>query len=433
VAGCRGRPAGDGSPGVNPDPVHLVRNPVAPLSPVAVIGKEIFFDVRMSRSGKQSCASCHTPARAYGPPDSASVQPGGPGLRDQGARAVPSLRYLDRVPNFSIGPDRPEAENVSVGSMTATSRTAAAVAATSVGASRPVKRAGSTATAAAMVPRGGLFWDGRVNTLQGQTLGPLFNHVEMANLDTSNVARRIRALYGTRLAAVLGTGRDVPDRRLLDEAMFAVARFEVEDSTFHPYDSKFDAYLAGEAVLSPAESRGLALFENPRKGNCAACHPSRPGPDGRPPTFTDYQYEALGVPRNSALAANRPSSHYDLGLCGPFRTDLASQTQYCGMFRTPSLRNAALRGVYFHNGVYHTLAQVLAFYDFRDVFADSVYPKGAGGAVRKFDDLPTAYWGNADTLDAPFDRRPGQPPALTPGERSDIVAFIGTLTDGYRR
>ncbi len=417
---------------MNPNPVRLVRPAVAPLSPVAAIGREIFFDVRMSRSGRQSCASCHSPAHAYGPPDSEAVQRGGPAMRDEGARAVPSLRYLDRVPNFSIGPDNPEAENVSAGGIAAATGIAAA-AARSAGAARPVKTAGSTASAAAMVPRGGLFWDGRVNTLQDQTLGPLFNPVEMANVDTSRVAARIRRVYGARLAVVLGTENEIPDRRLLDEAMFAVARFQLEDSTFHPYDSKYDAYLEGRAVLTPAEARGLALFEDPAKGNCAACHPSRPGPDGRPPVFTDYQYEALGVPRNTQLAANRSSSYHDLGLCGPFRADLAAQTRFCGMFRTPSLRNAAGRGVFFHNGVYHTLAQVLAFYDYRDVFPDSIYPARSGGGVERYDDLPAAYRGNVDTIDAPFDRRAGRAPALSPAERADISAFIRTLSDGYRR
>ena len=422
VVGCTSEHAAVPGSGANPHPVRLVRPVVAPLSPLAQIGRALFFDVRLSQSGRQSCASCHSPARAYGPPDSGAVQMGGPGLRDQGARAVPSLRYLDRVPNFSIGPDRPEAENVNIG----------ALAVQSNGAARPAKSAGGASSGGAMVPRGGLFWDGRVNTLQDQTMGPLFNPVEMANVEMASVAGRIRDAYGARLAVVLGTGRDVPDRRLIDEAMFAVARFQVEDSTFHPYDSKYDAYLEGRAVLSPGEARGLALFENPQKGNCAACHPSRPGADGRPPTFTDYQYEALGVPRNHRLTANRSPSYFDMGLCGPFRTDLAAATQYCGMFRTPSLRNTAVRGVYFHNGVYHTLEQVLAFYDFRDARPDSIYPVGPDGRVEPYDDLPPRYRRNVDTLDAPFGRRRGQGPALSAAERRDLIAFLGTLTDGYR-
>ncbi len=397
----------------------------APLSPTARLGRQMFFDARMSRSGKLSCASCHSPAHAYAPPDSTAVQMGGPELRDQGARAVPSLRYLDRVPNFSIGPDKPEAEGAQLRALTAPSSGA--------GAARPRKTAGAaSASAAAMVPRGGLFWDGRANTLQNQTLAPLFNPVEMANADTAAVASYIRRVYGRPLAEVFGARTIADSRRLLDEAMFAVARFELEDPSFHPYSSKYDAYLEGRATLTPAEARGLALFENPAKGNCAACHLSRPGPDGRPPMFTDYQYEALGVPRNAALAANRNPSYFDLGLCGPYRTDLASHTRYCGMFRTPSLRNVATRRAFFHNGVYHTLAQVLTFYDFRDTDPGRVYPRAAHGTVRRYDDLPPAYRVDVDTVDAPFNRRANESPALTAAEQRDIITFLATLTDGYR-
>jgi len=107
--------------------------------------------------------------------------------------------------------------------------------------------------------------------------------------------------------------------------------------------------------------RGLAAFEDPARGNCAACHLDRASPDGRPPAFTDYEYEALGIPRNDRLADNRDPRHFDLGLCGPIRGDLAAQSNTCGMFRTPSLRNVARRKVFFHNGVYHSLEQVLAF------------------------------------------------------------------------
>ena len=69
------------------------------------------------------------------------------------------------------------------------------------------------------------------------------------------------------------------------------------------------------------------------------------------------------IVEGGALAVNRDASHYDMGLCGPHRTDLARQTQYCGMFLTPTLRNSATRHAFFHNGVYHSLDQVLTFYN----------------------------------------------------------------------
>src|ERR1700728_4948465 len=67
--------------------------------PAVVLGQKIFFDPSLSRSGRMSCATCHSPAHAYGPPNGLAVQFGGPELKLQGMRAVPSLRYvLNRTP-----------------------------------------------------------------------------------------------------------------------------------------------------------------------------------------------------------------------------------------------------------------------------------------------------------------------------------------------
>ena len=96
-----------GLPGENPHPIHLVRRPVAPFSAMAQLGRQIFYDPSLSSSGKLSCASCHSPDHAYGPPNDGPVMLGGSTLTRQGARAVPSLTYLDRQPDFSIGPDDP--------------------------------------------------------------------------------------------------------------------------------------------------------------------------------------------------------------------------------------------------------------------------------------------------------------------------------------
>src|SRR5580698_2105825 len=87
--------------GINPHPVRLMRPQDKPLTAVALLGRQIFFDPSLSASGKQSCSSCHSPEHGYGPPGSASVQAGGLAGTTQGARAVPSLRYLYRTPNFS--------------------------------------------------------------------------------------------------------------------------------------------------------------------------------------------------------------------------------------------------------------------------------------------------------------------------------------------
>ncbi|CAE6868276.1 hypothetical protein R75465_08115 [Paraburkholderia aspalathi] len=98
--------------GANANPIGLQR-PIAPpqLSAVAQLGKKMFFDPTLSASGRQSCASCHSPAHAYGPPNSLAVQLGGPALSQQGYRPPQSLMYLYRQPNFGIGPDSGDADN----------------------------------------------------------------------------------------------------------------------------------------------------------------------------------------------------------------------------------------------------------------------------------------------------------------------------------
>jgi cytochrome c peroxidase len=410
--------------GENPHPVKLVRPSAAPLSAMAELGRLIFFDPGLSSSGQLACASCHSPEHAYGPPGAASVMAGGPMLSRQGVRAVPSLMYLERQPNFSIGPDDAENETIDLFQQAALGRDAPRAQKTATD---------SKASTANLVPQGGLFWDGRADTLQQQAVFPLLNPLEMDGGGIEAVASKLRrASYAPRFAQLFGSKMFDTPQLALAEALFAVARYEIEEPSFHPYTSKYDYWLEGRARLSPAELRGYLLFNDPAKANCGGCHLDAPTADGLPPLFTDHQFESLGVPRNPALAANNDPAYYDLGICGPLRTDMTQQTQYCGMFGTPSLRNVANRRVFFHNGVYHSLEQVLDFYDFRDIEPQRIYPRRADGTIDKFDDLPPQYHANIDVTDPPFDRKPGDAPAMSAEDERDIIAFLQTLTDGYQ-
>ncbi|HEY6432719.1 MAG TPA: cytochrome c peroxidase, partial [Acetobacteraceae bacterium] len=354
--------------GENPYPVRLVRPAVEPLSAMAQLGRLVFFDATLSSSGKLACASCHSPAHGYGPPGDLSAMEGGADMHRQGVRAVPSLMYLERQPNFSVGPDNEENETVSLVQLAAAGQ----------GAARVQKTAQDTVqTAANLVPQGGLFWDGRADTLQDQAMVPLLNPLEMDGGSVELVTAKLRrAPYAGRFVQLFGPAIFASPRMTVAEALFAVGRYQIEEASFHPYSSKFDDWLEGKARLSPAELRGYLLFNDPAKANCGGCHLDQPTPDGLPPLFTDHQFEALGVPRNDMLVANRDHGYFDLGICGPYREDLASQTQYCGMFLTPTLRNVATRNVFMHDGVYHTLRQVMDFYDFRDTEPGKVYPDG---------------------------------------------------------
>jgi len=350
---------------------------------------------------------------------------GGPTLSQQGARAVPSLTYLERQPNFSIGPEKDDDDNpISLAQMAALGQQT----------TRTKKTATETAASAKnIVPQGGLFWDGRADTLQAQAMFPLLDPHEMDGGSIETVAEKLRrAPYADRFTGLFGAGVFSNPGLLVSEAMFAVARYQFEDVSFHPYTSKYDYWLEGKAQLSEREVRGLKLFSDPDKANCGGCHLWQPTRDGLPPLFTDHQYEALGAPRNAALVQNRDPAFFDLGACGPQRTDIAEQTQYCGMFVTPTLRNTATRHTFFHNGVFHSLQEVLDFYNFRDTNPEKVLPRAADGSVKKYDDLPAKYHANVDVSDPPFDRHPGETPAMTAQDEADIIAFLNTLTDGYQ-
>jgi len=390
---------------------------------MAELGRLIFFDAGLSSSGRLSCASCHSPQHAYGPPGDLPVMRGGPNLSQPGVRAVPSLTYLERQPSFAIGPDNEENENVSLAQLVALSRAAVRIQKTGPQANE---------TANNMVPQGGLFWDGRADTLQDQALSPLLDPREMDGGSIDAVADKLhRAPYAGRFEQLFGHSVWSDKRLTVSEALFAVARYQIEEPGFHPYSSKFDFWLEGKVRLTASEMRGYVLFNDPAKANCAGCHVDRPSRDGLPPLFTDHQFEALGAPRNAELAVNDDPAFFDLGICGPYRKDMSGDTQYCGLFMTPTLRNAATRHVFFHNAVFSTLKEVLDFYDFRDTEPQKIYPRGADGTVRKFNDLPPRYQANVDVTDPPFNRKSAAAPAMTAQDEDDIIAFLNALVDGY--
>jgi cytochrome c peroxidase len=360
------------------------------------VGRALFFDTSLSASGKLACSSCHDPRRAFGPPDDQPVRRGGRDQRQAGVRAVPSLMYSQNIPPFSEHTFDDEGDDsIDQG------------------------------------PAGGRTWDGRAQSVHEQASLPLLSPLEMANESRDAVVAKVRrAAYAAQFRETFGEHVFTDSALVFKGVLLALETFLEIPAEFNPYSSKYDAYLRRELSLSAGESRGLAAFNDPARGNCARCHPSAIRA-GAFPQFTDFGYAAIGAPRNRAIPANADLSYYDLGLCGPLRRDLADEKQYCGLFRTPTLRNVALRRVFLHNGVFHRLEDVVRFYAERDAEPQKWYPRARAGAVLKFDDLPAEYQRNLDAL-APFNRHAGDPPALTDADIRDIVAFLKTLTDGYQ-
>jgi len=362
------------------------------------LGRKLFFDPILSGSGKLSCASCHAPSNGFTPANARPVQLGGLDLKQAGTRAVPGLTYLQATPQFTehfFDNEEEGDESVDNG------------------------------------PTGGLTWDGRADRPRDQARIPLLAANEMANSSPAAVVECIAgSAYAGELKAIYGDDVFADKDGAFLDLLTALETFQQDATTFYPYTSKYDFYLKGQATLTPAEARGLTLFNAEDKGNCASCHISEVRGDGTPPQFTDYGLIALGVPRNPAIPANADPEYFDLGLCGPLRTDFLGRPAYCGLFKTPSLRNVALRKSFFHNGVFHDLRQVVAFYATRDIDPGKWYPRGADGAVQQYNDLPPADRANLN-MDPPFGGKPGDKPALTDAEIDDVVAFLKTLTDGY--
>jgi cytochrome c peroxidase len=369
---------------------------VPTVAAMTALGRALFFDASLSASGKLACATCHDSSHAFGPPNALPVQRGGSDGRQDGVRAAPSLRYTQNIPPFTEHYfDDDGDDSIDQG------------------------------------PTGGRTWDGRSQSAHDQARLPLFSPFEMANTDVDQVLAKVRrAGYAAQVREIFGDAVFEDKAAAFKTVLMALETFQQSPAEFYPYSSKYDAWLRHETSLSSDELRGLAAFNDPAKGNCARCHPSGMR-EGAFPQFTDFGYAAIGAPRNKVIPANANRGYYDLGLCGPLRSDLANKKEYCGLFRTPSLRNVATRRVFFHNGVFHRLEDVVRFYAERDTQPQKWYSRGANGVALKFDDLPVQYQGNVDTR-APFDRHIGDSPALSEADIKDIVVFLNTLTDGYQ-
>ncbi|MGF6266581.1 cytochrome c peroxidase [Paraburkholderia youngii] len=414
------------------------------LSLAAQAGQKLFFDSNLSGNKNMACATCHDPAYAYGPPNSLSVQLGSDPTQS-GARAVPSLRYKDATPPYNDVAANPD--NVT-----------------------------------SNAPGGGFMWDGRAATLADQVAMPLLNPVEMNSSKTAVVQAVQNASYVDLFKQAFGA--DVfsnPDAAFADVGK-AIEAYEHEDTSFHPYTSKYDLYVHNKigGTLTAAETRGLLIFNSGTIGNCSACHYAGANFDGNQGLMTDFTYQAIGLPRNDTSIPNNPSpipanqdpTYYDMGLCGPLRTDhqpgtagIATPDPYCGMFKVPTLRNVATRGAFFHNGVLHSLVQVVHFYNTRDTNPEYWYPAtggtgapianpsyalfpqyASGATVQKFNDLPAAFQGNVDeelpmgtgdggsnTLGSGTQpRAQGSTPIMTEHDMQDLICFLNILSDGYK-
>jgi cytochrome c peroxidase len=349
------------------------------------VAQALFAEKALSAGGNLACASCHTDDNAHADATGTVLPMGGANLDQQGFRISLSLMYLASNTAFRF-----DARNL---------------------------------------PFGGFTWDGRANSRAEQAAGPLLDSTEMANADVAAVAKKVRGLsYFNDFVSQFQVPAAATDQQIFEKLQTALQTYQELDADYLLFNSKFDRQADGNYTFTDAEQRGLAIFNNPNQGNCASCHTSRNGPNGERPVFTNFSYAALGLPRNPLIQKNADPAFFDLGLCGPKRTDLFSQGRLdlCGQFKVPTLRNIELTAPYFHNASIKTLSDAVGFYATRDTDPARWY--SVNGVVQKFNDLPVAYQGNV-LKTVPFGQQAGERPLLSPQDVNDLVTFLKTLTD----
>lgn len=323
------------------------------LTAMELLGKKIFFDTNLSTPVGKSCANCHSPAAGFADPKHDAFSEGATGLR--GKRNSPSIAYLAFQPDMYYN----------------------SIDGTWIG---------------------GFFLDGRKPSLAAQAGVPMLEEREMNNGTKDVVVNKIKnAAYKDLYTSVFGGFLD--DSIDFDRITFALQAFE-KSKQVNNFSSKYDYFISGKVELTPQEMRGLNLFVNSAKGNCAACHPLEPDAIYGKVLLSDFSYDNVGIPTNPNQSFGVP----DLGL-GVTKNDVNEN----GKFKVPSLRNVAVTAPYFHNGIYNTLEEAVQFYNERNINPRFSTPEVSQN--KNTDEL-----GNLK---------------LSKQEVDDLVVFLKTLTDGF--
>jgi cytochrome c peroxidase len=377
------------------------------LTPIEELGKAIFFDNNLSVNNNLSCAGCHDPEVGFTGPlsdiNAAGAVYEGSVLGRFGNRKPPSAAYATVSPVFHMD-----------------------------------KKGLFT---------GGNFWDGRAtgeklgNPAADQAQGPFLNPLEQALPEAGYVVTRVcAASYGDLFKEVWGDDACDPANVAMayDEIALSIAAYEASPEV-NAFSSKYDMTFDGNAKLTKEEQKGFALFQG--KGKCRLCHLS-----GKDALFTDFTFDNLGLPRNPENPFYKeldwnPAGYdwVDLGLGGFLETrpdyeDYANESM--GMQKVPTLRNVGkgsceaepnnpdcIVKAYGHNGYFKSLAEIVHFYNTRDVLPTC---EEGDGLVEKVDCWPAPEVAENVNTDELGDL------GLTPEEEADLVAFLRTLSDGYQ-
>ena len=344
---------------------------------LADLGRALFFDANLSLSRTLSCASCHSPARAFidvrDNGVGAAVSLGADG-RALGHRNAPSVAYAALVPPFTRD------------------------------------------THGRYV--GGLFHDGHARDLAAQAAQPLLNALEMQMPSAQAVVARVgeNPRYVADFTRHFGAQLFDASETALAAIGRALAAFE-RTPLFVAFDSRYDRYLRGELTLRDDEEQGRVLFFSSLT-NCTRCHLADSASSRHHESFSNFRYFNIGLPANAAVRARngRGPQQVDAGLGD---NPAVNDPREAGKFRVPSLRNVALTAPYMHNGVFKDLYTAIFFYNQHLV-------KNAANAVNP---ETGQAWGPAEVV-ATVDHAllsQGQP--LDEQRIALIIAFLRTLTD----
>ena len=264
------------------------------------LGRQLYFDTRLSADSTVSCASCHDPAMGYTAHTATGVGIG----RQNGVRNSPVS--FNRILS------------------------------------------------------GKQFWDGRVDSLEAQAVGPIQNPIEMG-FTHEGVVKRLGEIpvykkqfdkifgelsidrVGEAIAAFERTLVTGPSPYDYHEELLPFAKLDAEDiAEDEELAAKYAAVKAAAEAhpMSDAAKRGRDLFFG--RANCTACHVGA--------NLADEQYHNLGV------GMDKPEP--DLG-----RFVVTKDAKDTGAFKTPTVRNVALTAPYMHDGSIATLAEVVEWYD----------------------------------------------------------------------
>ena len=216
-----------------------------------------------------------------------------------------------------------------------------------------------------------------------------------------------------------------------DSIALSIAAYEASPEV-NAFTSKYDLTFDGKVKLNKEEQKGYALFRG--KGMCHRCHTS----NSQGALFTDFTFDNLGIPQNPENPAGVAPNFVDPGLGGFLYKAGYDEEVYLaewGKHKVPTLRNVGkgsceaepekpncIVKAYGHNGYFKSLAEIVHFYNTRDVLArcedigDPQPGVNCWPAPEVADNVNTDELGNL---------------SLTPEEEAAIVTFLMALSDGY--